>query len=276
MQSNNPVFARNDSFNGRSGTQSYASPGTGYSDPSTWSTGTPGQGAQSGYDDRRITIDSVVQKSAMTMGLLVIAAAATWIYLGPIDEQNINLVSGLAVAGAGIGFVLSLVNSFKRIISPALVLAYAVAEGVFIGAFSSLLEQQYNGIVMSAVAGTVAAFAGTLATYKILDIKVGDKFRRGVVAAMFGMVGVVLLDLLLGAFDVGFLNLNEGLPGLAFGALGVVLAVLMLILDFDFIERAIAAGAPERESWRAAFGLTVTLIWLYVSLLRILAILRGD
>jgi uncharacterized YccA/Bax inhibitor family protein len=276
MQSNNPVFARNDSFNGRSGTQSYASPGAGYSDPSTWSTGTPGQVSQTGYDDRRITIDSVVQKSAMTMGLLVIAAAATWIYLGPIDEQNIGLVGGLAFAGAGIGFVLSLVNSFKRVISPALVLAYAVAEGVFIGAFSSLLEQQYPGIVMSAVAGTVAAFAGTLATYKILDIKVGDKFRRGVVAAMFGMVGVVLLDLLLGAFGVGFLNLNEGLTGLAFGALGVVLAVLMLILDFDFIERAIAAGAPERESWRAAFGLTVTLIWLYVSLLRILAIVRGE
>jgi uncharacterized YccA/Bax inhibitor family protein len=279
MQSNNPVFARNDSFNGRSAgvqSQSYAAPAVGYSHPSTWSTGTPGQEAPAGYDDRRITIDSVVQKSAITLVVLLAAAAATWIYLGRIDEDNIATFGGLAMAGVGIGFVLSLVNSFKRVVSPALVLAYAAAEGVFIGAFSSLLEQQFPGIVMSAVAGTVAAFAGTLAAYKVLNIQVTDKFRRGVVAAMFGMVGVMLLDLLLGAFGVGFLNLNQGLTGLLWSGLGVVLAVLMLILDFDFVERAIAAGAPERESWRAAFGLTVTLIWLYINLLQILAIMRGD
>ena len=271
MQSNNPVFARNDSFNGRSG---HAAPAVGYSDPSTWSTGTTRQGAPTDYDDRRITIDSVVQKSAITMVVLVAAAAATWIYLGDVSEDNIGTFGGLALAGGGLAFILSMVNSFKRVISPPLVLAFAAAEGVLIGSFSSLLEQQYPGIVLAAVAGTVSAFAGTLAAYKILNIQVGDKFRRGVVAAMFGMVGVMLLDLLLGAFGVGFLNLNEGLTGLLFSALGVVLAVLMLILDFDFIERAIAAGAPERESWRAAFGLTVSLVWLYINLLQILAITR--
>jgi uncharacterized YccA/Bax inhibitor family protein len=276
MQSSNPVFARDDSFNGRAG-QTYAAPvGNGYTDPSTWSTGTQDAPGQTGYDDQRMTIDSVVQKSAMTLGVLLLAAAATWIYLGDIDEDNIATFGGLAFAGAGIGFVLAMVNSFKRVISPALVLAYAVAEGVFIGAFSSLLEQQYGGIVMQAVAGTVAAFAGTLAAYKILNINVTDKFRRGVVAAMFGMVGVMLLDLLLGAFGVGFLNLNSGLTGLLWSGLGVVLAVLMLILDFDFIEKGVAAGLPERESWRAAFGLTVTLIWLYINLLQILAIMRGE
>ena len=275
MQSNNPVFARNDTFNGRStSAQSYAAPAAGYSDPSTWSTGTAGRGAPTDYDDRRITIDSVVQKSAITMVVLVAAAAATWIYLGDVSEENIGTFGGLALAGAGIAFVLSMVNSFKRVISPPLVLAFAAAEGVFIGAFSSLLEQQYPGIVLSAVAGTVAAFAGTLAAYKILNIQVGDKFRRGVIAAMFGMVGVMLLNLLLGAFGVSFINLHEGFSGLLFSALGVILAVLMLILDFDFIERAIAAGAPERESWRAAFGLTVTLVWLYINLLKILAITR--
>ena len=271
MQSNNPVFARNDTFNGRA---AYAAPATGYSDPSTWSTGTTGHGAPTDYDDRRITIDSVVQKSAITLVVLVAAAAATWIYLGDVSDDNIATFGGLALAGAGIAFVLSMVNSFKRVISPPLVLAFAAAEGVFIGAFSSLLEQQYPGIVLSAVAGTVAAFAGTLAAYKILNIQVGDKFRRGVIAAMFGMVGVMLLNLLLGAFGVSFINLHEGFSGLLFSALGVILAVLMLILDFDFIERAIAAGAPERESWRAAFGLTVTLVWLYINLLKILAITR--
>lgn len=282
MQSNNPVFARSDSFNGRGGTMTYPGAGasSGYGDPSTWSTGTPGQGAPdqgtTSYDDRRMTIDSVVQKSAITLGVLVLAAAATWIYLGDISEDNIAAFGGLAMGGALIGFVLAMVNSFKRIISPALVLAYAAAEGVFVGAFSSLLDQQFPGIVISAVAGTVMAFAGTLTAYKVLNIQVTDKFRRGVMAAVLGMVGVMLLDLVMGLFGFNFLNLSSGFTGLAFSALGVVLGVFMLILDFDFVEQGVKAGAPERESWRAAFGLTVTLIWLYVMMLRLLAILRGE
>ncbi len=281
MQSNNPVFARSDSFNGRGGnaygTTTYPGGGasSGYGDPSTWSTGTPDRGTTS-YDDQRMTIDSVVQKSAITLGVLVLAAAATWIYLGDVSEDNIATFGGLAAGGALIGFVLAMVNSFKRIISPPLVLAYAAAEGVFVGAFSSLLEQQFPGIVISAVAGTVMAFAGTLTAYKVLNIQVTDKFRRGVMAAVLGMVGVMLLDLVMGLFGFDFLNLNSGFTGLAFSALGVVLGVFMLILDFDFVEQGIAGGAPEKESWRAAFGLTVTLIWLYVMMLRLLAILRGE
>jgi uncharacterized YccA/Bax inhibitor family protein len=279
MQSNNPVFARSDSFNGRAAaTQTYAAPNTGYTDPSTWSTGTPGQTAPTDYDDGRMTIDSVVQKSAMTLAVVVLAAAATWIYLGDISQDNIGLFGGLAAGGALIGFVLAMVNSFKRVISPALVLAYAAAEGVFVGAFSSLLEQQprLDGIVIQAVGGTLMAFAGTLAAYKYFNIQVSDKFRRGVMAAVIGMVGVMLLNLVTNLLGFDFLNLSSGLTGLLFSGLGVVLGVFMLILDFDFVERGIAAGLPERESWRAAFGLTVTLIWLYVMLLRLLAIVRGD
>lgn len=281
MQSTNPVFARNDSFNGRGGnaygTTTYPGGGasSGYGDPSTWSTGTPGQDTTS-HDDQRMTIDSVVQKSAITLGVLILAAAATWIYLGDVSEDNIATFGGLAMGGALIGFVLAMVNSFKRIISPALVLAYAAVEGVFVGAFSSLLDQQFPGIVISAVAGTVMAFAGTLTAYKVLNLQVTDKFRRGVMAAVLGMVGVMVLDLVMGLFGFDFLNLNSGFTGLAFSALGVVLGVFMLILDFDFVEQGIASGAPEKESWRAAFGLTVTLIWLYVMLLRLLAILRGE
>jgi len=279
MQSNNPVFARNDSFNGRAaGGQSYAAPSAGYTDPSTWSTGTPGYGAPTAYDTSRMTIDSVVQKTAATLVVLVAAAAATWWFLGGITNANIGLFGGLSLAGAGIGFALAMVNSFKRVISPALVLAYAAAEGVFIGAFSSFLEQQagLDGIVFQAVGGTLMAFAGTLVAYKVLNIQVSDKFRRGVMAAVIGMVGVMLLDLVAGLIGFEFLNLGAGLTGLLFSGLGVVLGVFMLILDFDFVERGIAAGLPERESWRAAFGLTVTLVWLYVMLLRFLAIMRGE
>jgi uncharacterized YccA/Bax inhibitor family protein len=178
--------------------------------------------------------------------------------------------------GAGGAFLLSLVNSFKRVISPALVMAFALAEGVALGAISAIFEAQYPGIVMSAVLGTFAAFIGTLAAYKFLDIKVGDKFRRGVIAGMFGMVGLGLLSLVLSFFGIQSPLYGSGPIGFLFALAGLVLGVFMLILDFDFVENGVAAGLPERESWRAAFGLTVSLVWIYTNLLRILAIMRGD
>ncbi len=286
MQSSNPVFARSDTFNGRNAnaygnptypgrgpTSGYAQPG--YTDPSSWRTGGPGQGTA--VDTGRITIDSVVQKTAITLGVLVLAAAATWVLTGDLTyEQDAARLNGLAITGALIGFALAMVNSFKRVISPGLVIAYAAVEGVFIGAISKLFETTYDGVVVGAVLGTVAAFAGTLTAYKVLDIKVTDKFRKGVVAAMFGFVAVSMLDLVLHFFGADFGFNGLGMLGLLSSVVGVVLGVLMLILDFDFVERAVAAGAPERESWRAAFGLTVTIVWIYLELLRILAILRGN
>ena len=124
--------------------------------------------------------------------------------------------------------------------------------------------------------GTLAAVAGTLAAYKFFDIQVGQKFRTWVVAAMFGFVAVSLLDFVLGFFGAASASTASAPMGLVSSLIGLGLGVLMLILDFDFVERGIAAGLPERESWRAAFGLTVTIIWIYIELLRILAILRGD
>jgi uncharacterized YccA/Bax inhibitor family protein len=290
MRSSNPVFARSETFNGRS-TSSYPGTGrpSGYSDPSTWSTGVPGQ-VGAGYGgpaapptytaDEPITIDSVVQKTAVTLGLLVASAAATWVLIGDVagvaNADNLSRASTLMITGALIGFVLAMVNSFKRVVSPALVLAYSVAQGVAIGAISKVLETAYDGVVVGAVLGTVAAFAGTLTAYKVLDITVTPKFRRGVVAAMFGFVGLALLDLVLSFFGASFGFNGFGTLGLITSVVGVVLGVLMLILDFDYVEKAIAARAPERESWRAAFGLTVTIVWIYIELLRILAILRGD
>jgi len=288
MQSSNPVFARSDTFNGRSANAygnptypgsgpaaGYGQPTPGYTDPSSWRTGGPGQ--STAIDTGRITIDSVVQKTAITLGVLIVAAAATWVLSGDLTyEADAGPLIGLAMAGALIGFVLAMVNSFKRVISPALVLAYAVAEGVFIGGISKIFETMYDGVVVGATLGTVAAFAGTLTAYKVLDIKVTDKFRRGVVAAMFGFVAVSMLDLVMGFFGSSFGFNGFGTLGLISSVVGVVLGVLMLILDFDFVERAVAAGAPERESWRAAFGLTVTIVWIYIEMLRILAILRGN
>ena len=279
MKSNNPVFSRSEEFNRASansyGNQTY--PGAGPSDPSTWGTGTPGQ-----VDEGRMTIDSVVQKTAVSVFLVFATAFATWWYVGDVvdvngvDQDAYSRALTLAMLGAGAAFLLSLANSFKRVISPALVLAFAAVEGVALGAISKVFEAQFEGIVIQAVLGTFAAFIGTLAAYKFFEIKVGNKFRTFVIAGMFGMVGLGLLSLVLSFFGINTGLYGNGMLGLVFALAGLVLGVFMLILDFDFVENGVAAGLPERESWRAAFGLTVSLVWIYTNLLRILAIVRGD
>jgi len=286
MQSSNPVFRRSEGFNGRSQT----SPASGMTYPAygsqtqTRTQTDPYAPTQPVYGDRagggRMTIDTVVQKTGLTLGLTILVAALTWVLTPPVGSAQATPLYMLAMLGAFGGFALSLVNSFKRVISPGLVLAYAALEGLFVGAFSKVIDASFgngeHGIVIGAVVGTFAAVAGTLAAYKFFNIRVSPTFRKWVVAAMFGFVAVSLLDFVLSIFgsDFGF----NGFGGLGFvsSLVGLGLGVLMLILDFDFVERGIAAGLPERESWRAAFGLTVTIVWIYIELLRILAILRGD
>jgi uncharacterized YccA/Bax inhibitor family protein len=289
MQSNNPVFRNSDEFNGRK-TNAYGNQihgggaeyqGYGAStapDPSTWSVGTPGTQAPTAP----MTIDSVVQKTALSLLVVLVAAFATWVLtpaLGSRDQVMSThalgqLSAAMAIGGLG-AFGLSMVNSFKRIISPALVLAFCALEGVALGAFSKFFDAQYgHGIVIQAVIGTFAAFAGTLAAYRFFDIQVSNKFRMGVIAAVFGMVGLSLLQVVVGVFggDLGFYGITP--LGFIFSLVGLVLGIFMLILDFDFVENGIRAGLPERESWRAAFGLTVSLVWIYTNLLRLLAIMR--
>ena len=197
-----------------------------------------------------------------------------------MDTSTVSTLYMLSMVGALGGFALSLVNSFKKVISPGLVLAYAALEGVFVGAFSKVLTASFgNGdssLVIGAVLGTLAAVAGTLAAYKFFDIKVTAKFRMWVMGMMFGFVAVALLDFVLSFFHASFGFNGFGTMGLISSVIGLGIGVLMLILDFDFVERGIAAGLPERESWRAAFGLTVTIVWLYIELLRLLAILRNN
>ena len=284
MQSNNPVFRNNEGFSRASynayGNPTYAGngaayPGYGQTDPSTWSVGGPTAPAQ---PTAPMTIDSVVQKSAITLGVVVLAAAATWL-LTPDVRSDVNLapLSAALVVGGGAAFVLSLVNSFKRVISPALVLLFALAEGVALGAFSKLIDGVYGGgLVVHAVLGTFAAFAGTLAAYKLLDIKVGQKFRTFVVAAVLGMVGLSVLELILGLFGASFGLFGFGGLGIVTAIIGLVLGVFMLILDFDMIENGIANRLPERQSWTAAYAMTVSLVWIYTNLLRLLAILSDN
>jgi uncharacterized YccA/Bax inhibitor family protein len=280
MQSNNPVFRRSAEFQ-RRGASPYGGQMT---DPSQWSVGTPGgTSSGTGYAPATtsgpMTIDSVVQKTAMTIGLVVLAAMATWILTPDVTTDSDTADLGPLFAAVTIGslgaFALSMVNSFKRTVSPALVLAFAALEGVALGAISKVFNLQYPGVVTGAVIGTFGAFAGTLAAYKVLNIKVGDKFRRGVVAAVFGMVGISVLALVLSLFGIDLGIYGNGGLGLLFTVAGLVLGIFMLILDFDFVEQGIANRIPEVESWRAAFAMTVSLVWIYTNLLRLLSYFRS-
>jgi uncharacterized YccA/Bax inhibitor family protein len=283
MQSSNPVFRRAEGFNGRSQSgmryPAYDSRPIGATSTHSFDPYTAG-GRSSGptrLGGGLMTIDSVVQKTGITVGLVALAAALTWILTPVPSAATIGGLYAISLVGALVGFGLSMVNSFKRVVSPALVIAYAVFEGIFIGAFSKALEGMFGGgLVIGAVLGTVAAVGGTLTAYKVLNIRVTPTFQKWVVGAMIGFVAVSLLDLVLSMFGSSFGFNGFGPMGLLSSVLGLGLGVLMLILDFDFVERGIAVGLPERESWRAAFGLTVTIVWIYIELLRILAILRGD
>ncbi|HET6153289.1 MAG TPA: Bax inhibitor-1/YccA family protein [Marmoricola sp.] len=273
MQSNNPVFANSEGFNGKRPANYATFDQSGYAN---------GPITHVGAGTGPMTIDSVVQKTGLTLGTVVVAAALTWALTGDptaIGTSGNNASSALytlAIVGAFGGFALAMVNSFKKAVSPALVIGYAALEGVFIGAISKVYQEQFgSGVVPGAVLGTVAAVAGTLAAYRFFDIKVSNKFRTWVIGMMFGFVALSMLDFVLGIFGSSFGFNGFGGLGLLSSVFGLGLGIMMLILDFDFVERGIAAGLPERESWRGAFGLTVTIVWIYVEILRILSIFAG-
>jgi uncharacterized YccA/Bax inhibitor family protein len=290
MRSNNPVFNRSPEFNGQStnayGNQTYAGNGAAYpgygqptNDPSTWGVGTPGTPSQ--VDQGRMTVDTVVQKTAISLFVVIAFALATWIMTPEItstttSEDLAPLIAAMTIGSLG-AFALSMVNSFKRVISPGLVLAFAALEGVALGGLSKYFDAMFgDGVVMGAVIGTFAAFAGTLAAYKFFNIQVNAKFRMFVIAAVFGMIGLSLMELVLGMFgaQIGLFGVS-GL-GMVTAFAGLVLGIFMLILDFDFVEQGVRVGLPERESWRAAFAMTVSLVWIYTNLLRILAFFSQD
>lgn len=280
MQSNNPVFRRSEEFNSSSpyGQTSYP----GYA-PSPQGYGEPGYAPPTAPPTTdRMTIDTVVQSTAMTLGVVLVAAFATWVLTPAIEsDAAVGTLTAALVIGSLGAFVLSMVNSFKRVVSPPLVLAFAALEGVALGALSKFYDamfpsEDYGGIVVQAVLGTFAAFAGTLAAYKFFEIKVGQKFRTFVIAAMFGMIALSMMELVLGLFGSQLGLFGFGGIGLLFSVVGLVLGIFMLILDFDFIEQGVRNGLPARESWRASFALTVSLVWIYTNLLRILAILQQD
>ena len=279
MQSNNPVFRRSAEFNGQAG---YGAGATSYvqdgqyasTDPSQWGTGAPG----GTLVEDRMTIDSAVQKTALSVGIVILTAAITWWWAGDIlTAEDVSRLLPVVMIGSLGAFALSMVNSFKRVISPALVVAFAALEGVALGALSKFFDAQFgDGVVTGAVLGTFAAFGGTLAAYKFFNIQTTPKFRKIVIAGVFGMIGLSLMEFVLGFFgaQIGLFGVS-GL-GMVTAVIGLALGVFMLIMDFEFVENGVAAGIPERESWRAAFAISVSLVWIYTNLLRILAFFNQD
>ncbi|MGX4691769.1 Bax inhibitor-1/YccA family protein [Streptomyces sp. JNUCC 63] len=223
----------------------------------------------------RMTMDDVVLRTASTLGTLVVTAALAWALL-PVDGANIGRTYAIGIGAALVGMVLALVQSFKRKASPALILTYAAVEGVFLGVVSNIVDTHIaSGAAMQAVLGTMAVFGGVLLAYKAGWIRVNRRFYGFVMAAALGFVLLMMVNMLFAVFGGGDgLGFRSGPLGIFFGVVGIILGACFLALDFKQVEDGIAYGAPREEAWLAAFGLTLTLVWIYMEFLRIIAILN--
>jgi uncharacterized YccA/Bax inhibitor family protein len=221
----------------------------------------------------RMTMDDVVSRSALTLGTVAVGAALAWALL-PVTTTSY----GLAVGAALVAFVLAMVQSFKRKASPALILGYAAFEGVFLGVISEMFNSRWSGAPFQAVLGTMAVSGATLLVYKAGWIRVTARYARIGMAIAFAFIAVLAVNLLLVAFGVaedGGLR-SFGPLGAVVGIIAILLGAFFLTLDFKQIEDGIAYGAPREESWLAAFGLTMTLVWIYIEMLRLVAIFSSS
>ncbi|MFL6046457.1 MAG: Bax inhibitor-1/YccA family protein [Propionibacteriaceae bacterium] len=271
LRSSNPILSKQDAFTPAApqyNQNPYNQPQAGYAPyPTQGYPQVPVEPAEG-----RMTFDDVVTKTALTMGVLIIAAALAWMFVPDALYFPALIASGL------IGFIVVMIVAFRRRVQPGLVLLYAAIEGVFIGMISKVFENLYEGIVVQAVIGTFAAAAVTLAAYKFFNIRVTPKFRKVVIIATIAFAVALLINFVVSLFGVnlGLRDTGGAISMLAvvFSLIGATLAVLNLVLDFDYIEQGVAMGAPASESWRGAFGLTVTMVWLYIEILRLLSYIR--
>jgi len=262
MQSSNPVFKRGyAAIENRGGTvvdQSTDELNDLYNAP-----------AASSMRTGRMTIDDVVARTALLFAVLVGVGSVAW---------TLKLGGGVLLIGFLGAMGLGLYLSFSQKVKPGLTIAYAALQGLALGTLSQMYETAYDGIVGQALVATMAAIAGVLWAYKSKRIRVTPKFTRVLMGALFGY-----LILGIGSFIGSFFGLGNGMglyglsgvgPLLAIG--GVALATFFLVLDFDQIEKMIASGAPQEQSWRAGFALMVTVVWLYLEVLRLISILRRN
>ncbi len=220
-----------------------------------------------------MTMDDVVTKTGLTFLVTVVAAAAVWALPGQTGW-------GLALPAVLVGLVLGLVIAFKQIANPVATLAYGALYGVALGAISEAFNDVYPGIVMQALIGTFGVFAGMLVVYKTGAIRVTPKFTRMIVGALFGVLALMIGNLVLSLFGVGGgdgLGLRSGgTLSIIFSLVCIGIAAFSFLIDFDAADQLIRAGAPEKAAWGIALGLTVTLVWLYLEILRLLSYFQSD
>jgi uncharacterized YccA/Bax inhibitor family protein len=221
----------------------------------------------------RMTYENTITKIVIAFGVLLVGAVIGW------------MIPALLVPAAIVGFVLALVNIFKKKPSPALVLAYAGAQGVFVGGISGIFEQVNPGIVTQAVLGTFAVVGVVLALFASGKVRASKRATKIFLVAIVGYAVFSLINMglvLFGATDSAFGLRSEpsplfGIPwGVLIGVFVILLASYSLVLDFDSIKTGVQRGAPAAFGWSAAFGIMMTVIWLYLEILRMLAILRGN
>jgi len=223
--------------------------------------------------DGVMTLNGTVLKTAILTLLLVTSASWSWKIV--VDGNAPAWFSSALMFGWIVPLVIALIVRFKPTTAPALAPVYALSNGVIVGIISAMYEKQYGGIVLTAVMLTCGILFALLAAYSTGLIKPTENFKLGIMAATGGIAIFYLATIVLGLFGIHVPGLyGNGWGAIAFTGFVVVIAALNLVLDFDFIENGCAAGAPKYMEWYAAFGLLVTLVWLYLEILRLLAKLQ--
>ena len=222
----------------------------------------------------RMTLNGTVNKTGIL--LLCAMATAAWTWSQFLQSGDLSVAGPLVMVGAIGGLIVALITTFKKEWSPVTAPIYALLEGLVLGGLSAVLNMRYPGIAMQAVGLTFGTLFVLLLVYRSGLIKVTAKFRLGVVAATGGIMLFYLAEMLLSFFGINFIAVNNGSPiGIVVSLVVVGIAALNLVLDFDFVEQGVTYGAPKYMEWYAAFGIMVTLVWLYLEILRLLAKMRS-
>jgi uncharacterized YccA/Bax inhibitor family protein len=224
---------------------------------------------RAGVGERPLTMDDVVTKTAIT-GAVALAAGVLTALTGQY---------WLVLPAFIVGFVVSLIVIFKQSSNPGLVLTYSAAMGVALGGITGVLENipNFEGIGFQAVVGTAGVFVGMLVVYKTGAVRVTPKFTKWLMGAMFGVVILMIVNLVASFFTTGGIGLRDGSPlAYLFSIICIGVAAFSLLLDFDMADRAVRDGAPAKFAWYIAFGLMTTLVWLYIEILRLLSYLRQE
>jgi uncharacterized YccA/Bax inhibitor family protein len=221
-----------------------------------------------------MTLNGTVNKTGILLVCAIATAAWTWhLFLQSRDYADVMPLMLVGLIG---GLIFAMITIFKKEWSPVTAPIYALLEGLVLGGISAALELRYPGIAIQAVSLTFGTLFVLLLAYRSGLIKVTQKFRLGIIAATGGIMVFYLLEMLLGFFGIRFAAINgSGVIGIGFSLFVVAIAALNLVLDFDFIERGVQFGAPKYMEWYGAFGIMVTLVWLYLEILRLLSKIRS-